>query len=686
MSTAHAGSADTAELAAGATEAEADTGSRDIIVTGTSSSAKLRSEVDKVAGTASVVLNADVERGRASNAEDVLAFVPGVFAQATSGNSANKISIRGSGLNSFYQGYSLGIRYLYDGLPITGPGGTQEDLLNIAAVNHTQILNGSNAFSYGALSLGGAINFVTHTGQTSPGLFASAEFGSYGHRKFQASYGGVSSDGGTDFYVSGLYNKRTGYQRNSENDGYDFIANIGHALTDRLRIRFILRHRAEDLFNGSTLTLAQIRNDPRRNNVISGRHKKGTTLAIAKVNYDVDDQSEIEFGAAFNYFPLGNGVGTVAPQTWDSQDLSFSFRYTRKDTLLGLPSETSLVLVDTNQIYGDVTGYDIVGGQRRFRQYAKFSGSRDSVAAITNTLDLTPRFKLSTGISLINIGRDVRILRTVRPNPTAFPLAVKYDDVSVAPRVGFLYDAGQGVQLFGNVTRSVDAPVTWQLGSTGNPYIRPLKPQKATTAELGIRASTDRLQASVTAYRSWVKKELLTIVIVPATPTSEALTANANATPTIHQGIEAGADWTFLRSAGHSLGLRQFYTLNDFYYRNDPLFGDNQLPGLPKHVYQGELSWEHVSGFYTGVNVRALSSYYVDYANTLKAPKATIWGARIGYEAPNQRWKAFVDFRNIGDARYAAASNTAYDLKGVDSPNFYVGDGFAVYSGISFRL
>lgn len=76
----------------------------------------------------------------------------------------------------------------------------------------------------------------------------------------------------------------------------------------------------------------------------------------------------------------------------------------------------------------------------------------------------------------------------------------------------------------------------------------------------------------------------------------------------------------------------------------------------------------------------------MDYANTLRAPAATIWGARAGYEEPDKRWKVFVDLRNIGDKNYVAASNTAYDLKGVDSPNFYLGDGFAVYSGVSFRL
>lgn len=665
--------------------AAADSGAGEIIVTGNSQYDKIKAEAAKVPGSVSVVLNAEVERGRASNAEDVLAFVPGVYAQATSGNSANKISIRGSGLNTFYQGYSLGMRYFYDGLPITGPGGTQEDLLNIAAVNYTQILNGSNAFSFGALSLGGGINFVTHTGETSPGIFASAEVGSFGHRKFQASGGGVS--GNTDAYVSVGYNKRTGFQRDTENDGYDFIANFGHSFSDKLKARFILRHRKEDLLNGSTLTLNEIRTDPRQNRLVSGRKKKGTTLLIGKLSYEFDDESQVEFGVAYNNFPLYNGWKTVAPQVWDTQDFSLSLRYSRTDTLFGMQSETNLAIIDTNQIYGDVTGYDVVDGARTFRQYAKFTGSRDSVAALTNTLDLTPQLKLSTGLSFINIRRNVRILRTVRENTSSFPSAVKSSDFLIVPRIGMLFDASRTVQVFGNVTKSADPPVTWQLGSTGNPYIRPLEPQKATTAELGARVRMGDLEGSLTAYRSWVDKELLTIIIVPATPTSEALTANANATPTIHQGIEAALQWKlFETKSGHSLSLRQSYTYNDFYYRNDPRFGSNKLPGLPDHVYQGELAWEHRSGFYAGVNVRALSGYYVDYANTLRAPRVAIWGARLGYEEPGKQWKAYVDFRNIGDKRYAAASNTAYDLKGVDSPNFYVGDGFAVYSGVSFRL
>ena len=658
-----------------------------LVVTGRQGADLAKAELEAVPGTASVILNADVEKGRASNAEDVLAFAPGVFAAATSGNHANKIAIRGYGLNNLYQGYSLGLRYFYDGMPITGPGGTQEDLLNIAAVQYTEVLNGANAFQYGAISLGGAINFVTHTGISSPGFFASAEAGSWGHRKFQLSYGGATEDRTTDYYFSVLRDEREGFQANSSNEGADFILNINHRFSDRLQTQFMARHRWEDLWNGSTLTLAQIEKDPRLNRVISGRKKKGTTLLVSKTTYDIDDDSSFELGLAYNKYPLWNGWGTVAPQSWRSEDASLSLRYFRTgDTLFGRPLDTTLAYRGTRLVFGDVNGYDVIAGKEVFRVHTKYTGSADTVLSLSNELHLSDAATLSTGLSFIDIDRNVRIVRDVRTNTSEFPTQVNSNYQTWAPRIGLQYRVNPNLSLFGNVTRSIDPPVTWQMGSTGVPYVRPLEPQKAWTAEAGLRAQNDRLEGTLTVYRTEVKDELLTIIIRPATPTLEALTANSNASPTIHQGVEAGLTATiFDTDAGDLLTLRQSYNYSDFHYRDDPQFGGNELPSLPKHAYQAELMFQHHSGVYAAVNVRAQSDYYVDFANTLSAPSTTIWGARLGYEAPSANWKAFLDLRNIGDKHYAATANTAFDLKGVDSPNFYPGDGFSIYGGLSLR-
>jgi len=282
----------------------------------------------------------------------------------------------------------------------------------------------------------------------------------------------------------------------------------------------------------------------------------------------------------------------------------------------------------------------------------------------------------------------VRIERTTLPaSPLPFPREVEYTDRSLAPRLGFLYQAAPDLQLFGNVSRSIDPPVTWQMASTGVSYVRPLKPQKANTAEIGLRGSSENHDGSVTFYRSYVSDELLSSIASPAVGTTPALIANTNGSKTIHQGIEAALTSKLWRNtSGDRLSYRQAYTLNDFYYRNDPRYGKNELPSLPRHVYQGELLLQQAGGFYSGVNVRAMSGYYVDYANTLKAPTAVIWGAKFGYEEPGKKWKAYLDFRNIGDKHYAAAANTVDNARGLDSPNFYPGDGFSVYSGVTYRF
>jgi iron complex outermembrane recepter protein len=179
----------------------------------TTDKAKVR--LENVAGSVSVVKNADVEKGRSSTLEDVLAFEPGVFAQSTGGNDAIKISIRGSGIATAAGVFREGTAFLLDGLALTGSGGTPYELLEMSGIDYTEVLRGANAFQYGALALGGAINLATHTGRTSPGVYGRFEAGSFGWRKQQLSVGGVSESGDNDYYVSVSNSERRGYQQNT---------------------------------------------------------------------------------------------------------------------------------------------------------------------------------------------------------------------------------------------------------------------------------------------------------------------------------------------------------------------------------------------------------------------------------------------------------------------------------------
>lgn len=647
---------------------------------------KDRIKLQAVTGNTAVVDQKEIERGRSASLEDQLVLQPGVYAQTTGGNGAAKVSIRGSGLNTFYGGYALGIKYLYDGLPVTGPGGTQEDLLTANGTDHTEILYGANAFAYTALSLGGAINFVTNTGRTAPGNYVRTEAGSFGYAKTQVSTGGVAGENdSTDYYVSVLQNKREGFQQYTQNSGEDLIANIGHVFSPKLDARFILHYRDEKLLVSSQLTKAQIDADPTQSVTQSGRYKAGTTLAIGKVNYTFDDNAKLEAGFAYNNYPLYNGwIYSATPQNWQSTDRSVTLRYLRTgDTLFGKQSDTTVSFSNT-QLSGDVTAYN--AGNGSVRQHTNYTGSRDTVLAIGNELQLDEKWGLSSGVSFIDMDRNVTIDYTTLANPTAYPLAQHYQDSKVAPRVGLRYQLDPEVQFFGNVSRSIDPPVTWYYASTGVGYARPISAQEATTLEFGVRSTGDIFESSLTLYRSWIDKELLSVVVVPATTTAAAIIANYNATATIHQGIEAGLNAKLWKKEGDAVVLRQAFTLNDFKYVNDPVFGSNLLPSLPKYAYQAELQYTAGNGFYAGLNLQASSSYYVDYANTLEAPGYGILGLKTGYEAPGKKWSVFLDARNLGNKHYVAASTTAYNLNGVDSAYFRPGDGFGLTVGASLRF
>lgn len=646
-----------------------------------------KARLDKIAGNAAVVDNETVEQGRASSAEDVLALQPGVFAQSTSGNAAAKISIRGSGLNTFYGGYVLGTKFLFDGLPITGPGATQEDFLSIAGVNYTEVLYGANAFQYAATTLGGAINFVTHTGYTSPGTYVRLEAGSFGYRKQQISHGGAAGD--FDWYVSLFHNERDGYQRLTDNKGKELVANFGYRITPQLDTRLLVRYREEQLINGGTLTLDQVNHDPRANPAPFGRDKGGTTMIGSKTTYVFDDDARLEFGINVDNYPLYNSWRySTTPNLWRSTDLNTTLRYLRSgDTLFGKPLDTSITWSDTRLQFGDVRTHD--RDSWRFLKQVRYTGSRDTVLALGGELQTTATSWLSAGVSLINIDRDVRTVHSTTPNTSIYSDAYRLDSWYAAPRLGVRYELSPDVQLFGNVSRSIDPPITWQIAGGGvtTPFTWPLVPQKATTAEFGVRGSHGRFDGSLTLYRSWIDDELLTTVVQQATASTDAVVANSNASATVHQGIEAGLNARLWEDdSGADVSLRQAYTFNDFHYRHDPDLGDNQLPGLPRHVYQAELQYQHGSGFYAQLNLRAASHYYVDYANTFEAPGYAIFGAKLGYGQPSGRWSAWVDLRNLSDKRYVTASSTAYDLAGSDANVFYVGDGFSVFSGVSFRF
>lgn len=659
-------------------------------------------QLRSVPGASNFIDMSSVQQGRVSTNEEVFKYQAGVYAKAAN-NEGVKLSIRGSGLNRSPGSHASGLFEMLDGLPLTGPGGTPYELKDPLWQSRVEVLRGANGFDQGALALGGSVNYVTHTGYDAPTLQVRYEAGSRGYAQREISSGQVLGD--ADYYLSLTDSASDGYQHQSAGSGQGVAANVGYRFSPDLETRFYVRYRETANDTPGKLTREQISHDPRAANSLnaardSKRLQPGSTWLANKTTLRLDDQSRLELGLAYHDYPMDLREGTNRLKVAYT-DLSSTLNYIRQDSLLGHASQTTLGLRTTQALpnngaseyvrvpAGNTAGY---APGTKTRDYS-YLGS-DTVLHLGNDLELVPDLWLTTGLAAIYTRRETEV---TYPDTHA-PLS--QHDWDYAPRIGLRYDFTPQLQVYGNLSRSVEPPHAWSMIWGSNRYFPSgsgpatglqregvsLKNQSATTVEIGGRGEQWFGAWDLALYRSEVRHELLTVETQAQTATSNPVVAEANASPTVHQGVELSL-LSPLWDGGRSgkLGLRQAYTFSDFHYRNDERFGDNTLPGLPRHYYQAQLRYSHPTGFYTSLNTEHSSRVAMDYANSFYAAPYTVFGATVGYDAPKQDWQAWVDLRNLTDRRYANTVTPGYDDKGLDVARSTPADGRGIYTGVSWR-
>nr|WP_314530726.1 TonB-dependent receptor [uncultured Pseudomonas sp.] len=658
-----------------------------------------RERLAQVPGGTNVVDLRRPLQGRVASNQDVLAYQPGIYAQSA-GNEGVKISIRGSGINRAPGAHASGLYAMLDGLPLTGPGGTPYELLEPLWLDHVEVLRGANGFDRGALALGGAIDYVSHTGYDAAKLQVRYAMGSHGYQQRQISSGQVL--GAFDYYVAVTDASADGYQDHTASKSQGVIANFGYRFNPNLETRFYLRHRQTDNDLAGRVTKYSIEHDSRAANPAyvarnDSRDQPGSTFIGNKTTWFIDDDSSIQTGLVYHDYPMDLREGPNRLKVAYS-DVSGTFDYKRRDTLWGLESQSTVGLRVTKHLpnagasesvripTGNTAGYAPGTAMRNFT----YQGS-DSVLHAGNDLQIADDLWLTTGLAAIYTRRESAVTYPDGGGKTSL------NDWDYAPRLGLRYQVTPDLQLFGNLSRSVEGPHPWSLiysanqrfpagsGAATGTQRDPVKLQNqtATTLELGGRGDSRLGQWSLAWYYAQVHHELLSVL-----PDANATTPyELNASPTVHQGVEAGLQsnlWS--REDGGQLSLRQSYTFSDFHYRDDDRFGDNRLPGLPMHYYQGELRYDWPQGFFAGLNTQWVSKVAVDYANSYYADPYALFGATVGYNSPKDDWQTWLDLRNLTNKHYAATVTPGYDDKGLDAARSTPGEGLGVYAGVSWSL
>ncbi len=649
----------------------------------------------QIPGAFTIRTNDDMDLGRASNFQDLLQRVPGVFLQSENGMEVSKVSIRGSGITS--EDEPLGVMFLMDGLNFNqADGETVLEDIDIAAINYAEVFRGADAFRYGALTLGGAINLVPFTGYNVAPFQVRLEGGSYGF--FRGDMSGGAVQGRFDEYGAISFREREGFRDHSRETTEIFFGDLGYKFNDQVENRFYLTLDRFDRNLPGGLTKSQMEDDPMQANplaVIQDWNKSLSNVRMADKLSIQTDQIQFSAGAFWYHHDVENRGFFSADfregiEQFYSDNFGANLHLVSRHQLFGL---RNILTIGVSPQYEKEPSenYENIFGHTGATTARGTGISVNLPSYFDDQLYLTQRFSILAGAQAIFAERhfidefvtDTEGNQSHRQNFWGF-----------TPKLGAMYEINPKTQAFINFSRtwqppSFDNMVEFTEGPNSSVVYTPLQPQHAWTIEIGTRGEYSRFQWELSLYRSWVRDELLEINDVFGNDLGAR-----NVPHTIHQGIEAGLEVELFRDilvpkqsnrAGDRVSLEQSYTLNDFHMDGNAIYGDNRLPSIPVHVYEAQLLYQAPSGWYAGPNLQCnFSRYPVDEANTLFADSYVLLGFRAGFRRASG-FSVFVDCSNLTNQTYAAAVDVIADARTEEDPEiFHPGDGRSFYGGVSW--
>lgn len=639
-----------------------------VIVTAERLQAQVEAERTTTPGAVTLIDGNALNERSVTQLADLLRYVPGVWAESYNGNDDIFFSSRGSNLDATDYDKN-GIKFLQDGLPVTTADGNNHNrALDPMNARYITVAHGANALAYGASTLGGAIDFTTPTARTSPPLSVSLSGGSFGQWGARASLGSVS--GALDGLLSVETQQREGYREHSSQDRTNVYGNLGWQASENVSTRIYATYSDYDVELPRELTPAQFHQDPwqARADAISGDHGKEVQawrLAFKTTVAQVAGGT-FEFGASHEqqalYHPIVSSPFFSLLIDTDHKDSGAMLRWRR-------PAGAHDLVFGANYGFSAVTGgnYENNRGERGALMWTSDNDASTLELYALDRWNLAPRWTLVYGAQFVTAERDAGGF-----NAPAWS--------AINPRVGVILAMNDSSQWYASVSRTYEAPTTFQLtdGTTGTPTA--LDAMHGIVVETGLRGmtlqGTTRLKWDVTGYYTALRDEILS-------RDAGGVSAATNFDST-HAGIESlfGAS-VVIGNTGHRIEPLLSATFNAFAFDSDDYYGDNRLPSAPRWFARGELMYAHPAGLRVGPTFDFVGGRYVDFVNSYRVGSYGLLGARASFSAG--QWQVYAEGRNLLDKRYAAAV-VVKDQASASQQLLHPGAPRAVYFGARYQF
>lgn len=633
--------------------------------------AEARARLSRTPGAVSVVSAESYQDRYAPTLADVLRDAPGVYAQKKWGGDI-RLSIRGSGIGNSV--HNRGVLLAQDGVPFNEADGFGDfQLIDPLIARYTEVYKGGNALRFGGALLGGAVNLLTPTGRTAAhDLSLRLDGGAYGVVRGHVEAAGVSGD--WDGFGALTVQSVDGWRDQSAGSEQHASLNLGRRFGEDREIRLIASAGKIDQQIPGSLTLDQALTDPRQaasaNRSLNYSRNMESLRGVLQTRWRLDASTIFEGGLYASWKDLNHPIFQVVDQ--QSRNIGLFGRIDWRGQAFGRRAD-AFYGVWARQGDLDANQWVNRAGFKGARTARSNQDARALDVFAEGRLFVTDRLALVGGGTWGRAERDYQSFALPGVAST-FDLTAERTYDWFAPRVGVLWETENGAQVYASITRSVEPPNFSSLSPTAAGF-QPLVAQEATTWEAGFRGRGGPLLWDVAVYRADLEHELLNFIPnaalgVPA--------ATFNAGPTIHSGVEAGLDWKI----APSLRLRQTYSWSDFRFDGDRVYGRNQLPVVPEHLYRAELRYDHPAGWFVAPLVEwSIRDAWVDHANTLKSPGYAVASLNAGWDV-TRSVSVFADLRNLFDERYISNFGAVTDARAASTAVFFPGDGRSAFVGV----
>ncbi|MCW5655418.1 TonB-dependent receptor [Hydrogenophaga sp.] len=639
---------------------------------------ELETEQALTPGGVSLVDGESLRQRNVTSLGDMLRYVPGLWAASGSTGDSSFLSSRGSNLDATnYDGN--GIKLLQDGLPVTAADGNNHNRqVDPLSASHAVVARGANALTYGASTLGGAIDFVTPTARDGAPNELLLNAGSHGQWQSRVTVGG--SSGNLDGLISAETRQADGYRLHHKQQRTGLYANGGLQLSNAVQTRFYATYVDNQQQLPGVLTRQQWLDDPRQAEAaaVAGnyRYNVETWRLANKTVWDIDADSKLTVGLSYEDQQLYHPI-VYAPPFFslliDTQQrtLGSTVRYQRRmgahDLLLGL-NWASTTVKGGNYSY-------VPGGAQTLS--TAVNNRADSLELfVMDRWQFAPNWTAVYGAQALTTSREVSSAN------------LKGDYHSVNPRAGVIRQLTPTTQLFANVSRIYEAPTLYELEdeTPGGPRGTLLDAMRGTVFEIGTRGTQDLGQRNhwrwdVALYHTRLRSEILS----RDDPTAPGTSLSINVDGTVHAGLEAlvGGSFAFGESREHRIEPMVNLTVNHFRFRNDGTYGNNVLPAAPKVALRGEVLYRHASGFFAGPTIDIVGSRWADFSNTYKVNGYTLWGLRAGWTGKD--WEVFAEARNLANKNHVALFSVR-DVAAANAAILTPGEPRSLYVGARMKF